>query len=75
METISIKGTLGAQYIDVTIKATVDGKATAEFVVDFYNELVRQTPSFVDKLALAMPSIAKAALKCKAVAEALNNIE
>ena len=71
-----ITGKFNGSPLDITIDSPLDGKETAVFVADFYNQLMLEAPSVLANAGKNTPTIAKAMRKLndcfEAVAKTLN---
>ena len=66
-----ITGKFNGSPLDITIDSPLDGKETAVFIADFYNELVRQASGVLSTAEKYTPTIAKAMRKLNDAFEAV----
>jgi hypothetical protein len=57
---INITGTYNDKDIDINITTDADGREWADFVLNMYERMLERAPSFMDRVAVCMPSIANA---------------
>jgi hypothetical protein len=67
----TITGQFDGKKFNITIDSPLDGKESAVFVADFYNELMVQVPSLLANAEKHTPIIAKAMRKLDKVFEAI----
>jgi hypothetical protein len=67
----TITGQFDGKPFNLTIESPLDGKESAVFVADFYNELMVQVPSLLANAEKHMPIIANAMRKLNNVFEVI----
>lgn len=57
---IKISGTYAGKPVDLEIETDADGRAWADFMFNAYERALERAPSFMDRVMVNLPTIARA---------------